>query len=342
MRPVSPSVRLATLLIAGAFAGASAAGATAISATPAHQTIAPMLAGDTFLKYAAAKPLLVANSGQTNGLEDWPINPKGSSHPRNLSAPLGLGNAALVANGEIVYAAMQNPPQILAYNVKTKAQSTLADPFGTPIDIAIGKDGSLYLMNFLSTGGNVAWYPKGSGAAQELNCKYVRLGESVAVDNEGDIFVQGYGFGRFTGVVEIPNGPSGPQPNACKPLHLVSENGTYTAGVVVDPKTDDLVTLDNPDLCAGGNEGRMTVYPKPYRAKTAHSVVLGGNCTGGIRLNADSTLVFYLDESVSGGFTYIDSSTFPQGQPLGIYSEGGSFGGPGPGGFTTIPNTLPN
>jgi hypothetical protein len=224
--------------------------------------------------------------------------------------------------------------------VLTKKQSTMPDPYGTPIDIAIGKDGSLYVLNIAKPDGNVAWYPGGSSQPKELTCPYTYLPEATAVDNEGDIFVQGYGHGRFTGVVEIPNGPSGPQSGQCMKLPVRSEDGTYTGGVAIDPKTDDLITTDDPSLCAGGTEGRMTIYRKPYSRRSARVKILGGNCTGGLRLNADSTMVFYGDETVSGVSTCIDASTYPEGRRIGVYSDQ-SFSG-GPGAFTTIPNTLPN
>jgi hypothetical protein len=322
-------------------AGGAASGAT--TRPPAKMPASNGLSDPPgeLLEQALKLPALIAVTQQVQGLEYWTIKPRGSSKPRTITTKLTLGYSALVAKGDIVYAAIQSPPQVLVYDIRRGTQGTMADPFGTPVDVAIGKDASLYVVN---TGpGNVAWYPKGSGQAQEVSCKYIYLGENIAVDNEGDVFVQGYEkHGTTAGVVEIPNGPSGPQGSECKRLQLISEDTTYVAGLAIDPKTDSLITLDNPDLCAGGDEGRMTIYPKPYNGNTATSVVLGGNCTGGLRLSSDSTLVFYGDESVSGGFSYIDSSTYPAGKHRGVYSEGGSFGGQGPGGFTTVPNSLPN
>jgi hypothetical protein len=96
------------------------------------------------------------------------------------------------------------------------------------------------------------------------------------------------------------------------------------------------VVLDDPDLCAGGTEGRMTIYPKPYSKQTSKSVVIGQNCTGGMRLNADSSVVYAADQDVSGSYSYILQRSYPDGRSMGAY-----FGGAA-GGFTTIPNTLPN
>jgi len=343
MNSPSSSLRLALLLAGTMIAGGAAAGATTHPLARMPAMNAAVDPPGALLEQALKKPALIAVTQQSEGLEYWTINPRGSSKPRPITTKLTLGSAALVAKGEVIYAAMQGPAQVLVYDIKTRMQGTLPDPFGTPIDVAIGKDSSLYLINIAKGADNVAWYPKGSGQAQELSCKYLGLSQSIAVDNEGDIFVQADNTRNSGGaVVEIPSGPSGPQSGVCRRLHLIAANTAYAAGLAIDPKTDSLITLSNPDICAGGDEGLMTIYPKPYNAKTAKSVVLGGNCTGGLRLNADSTLVFYGDESVSGGFSYIDSSTYPAGKSLGVYSEGGSFSGPGPGGFTTVPNSLPN
>jgi hypothetical protein len=110
----------------------------------------------------------------------------------------------------------------------------------------------------------------------------------------------------------------------------------YAAGVAIDPKTDDLITLTNPDLCAGGYEGRMTVFTKPYKIKTGHSIIVGQNCSGGLRLSADSTKVFILDEDFAGINPIVLQRSFPDGKHLGYYGEGQSIS------VTTIPNTLPN
>jgi hypothetical protein len=340
MHSPSPSLRLALLLAGAMIAGGTSAGATT---RPSARMPAMNTAVDPpgeLLERVLQQPALVAVAHQVQGLEYWPIVPHGSSKPRTITKKLNLGYSSLVAKGELIYAATGNPPEVLVYDIKTRTQGTMADPFGAPIDIAIGKDSSLYVINDVKANGNVAWYPKGSGPAQELTCKYIDVGEAIAVDNEGDIFVAGYEKGNSAGVIEIPNGPSGPQSGTCKRLRLIP--GDTPAGLAIEPKSDSLLTLENPDQCAGGDEGQMTIYPKPYLPTTAVVVQLGGNCTGGLRLNADSTMVFYGDESVSGGFTYIDASTYPRGKHLGVYSEGGSFGGQGPSGFTTVPNTLPN
>lgn len=340
MHSPSPSTRLALLLAGLMIAGGAAAGATTRPSARMPAMNAAVDPPGDLLEQALKTPALVAVTGLVEGLEYWTIVPHGSSKPRTITKKLTLGYSSLVAKGNVIYAATEGPPQVLVYDIKTRMQGTMADPFGTPIDIAIGRDSSLYVINDVHSGGNVAWYPKGSGPAQELTCKYIQVGEAIAVDNEGNVFVQGYEKGNSAGVVEIPNGPNGPQSGTCKRLRLIP--GDTPAGLAIEPKSDSLLTLENPDQCAGGDEGQLTIYPKPYLPTTAVVDQLGGNCTGGLRLNADSTMVFYGDESVSGGFSYIDASTYPRGKHLGVYSEGGSFGGQGPGGFTTVPNTLPN
>src|ERR1700722_11136530 len=309
MHSPSPPLRLALLLAGAMIAGGTSAGATT---RPSARMPAMNTAVDPpgqLLEQALRQPALVAVALQVLGLEYWPIVAHGSSKPRTITKKLNLGGASLVAKGETIYATADG---VLVYDIKTRMQGTMADPFGTPVDIAIGKDSSVSVINDVKATGNVAWYPNGSGPAQELTCKYIEVGEAIAVDNEGDIFIQGYEKGNSAGVIEIPNGPNGPQSGTCKRLRLIP--GDTPAGLAIEPKSDALLTLENPDQCAGGDEGQMTIYQKPYLPTTAVVVQLGGNCTGGLRLNADSTIVFYGDESVSGGFSYIDASTYPRGK----------------------------
>lgn len=279
-------------------------------------------------------PALVALNGNTGVLEMWPIQHGGGTHPQALTNSLGLNSSGMAADGDVVILANQHNPAVLLINVVTKNRRTLPDPFGTPLDIAIGKHKAIYVLNLAGTG-NVAMYRPGSTQPIELACGKIGFGEAIAVDNEANIYINGYGPRAGPGVVEIPNGPNGPEPQNCKRLDLKEETG-YVAGLAIDPKTDDLIVFNDPDLCAGGNEGLMTVYSKPYQKATGVTRLLGGNCAGGLRLSADSTVVFYGDEDVSGSHTFIRQASFPEGKSMGTYTGGQ------PEGFTTIPNSLPN
>ena len=53
----------------------------------------------------------------------------------------------MAANGNLIAIANYNPAEIVTYNVKTKREKTLPDPYGGPVDVAIGKQGSVYAMN---------------------------------------------------------------------------------------------------------------------------------------------------------------------------------------------------
>jgi hypothetical protein len=335
---LTPSLRLTTLGVGAVLAAACATNAT--SGPVRHELVpsrsAQSPSGPDALTDVLGKPALIALDSGTGALVFWPIRPKGGNHPRTLSKPLGLsGASSMVANGNVVAIANRYPPEVVLYDVKTKAQSTLSDPYGTPLDIAIDRNAALYVLNFANPTGNVAMYPAGSPQPKKLGCRFMKVGDSIAVDNEGDIFINGIERNGFYGVVEIPNGPGGPEPRNCTRLRLKQEPG-YDAGLAVDPKTDDLIVLDNPDQCAGGSEGRMTIYPKPYQRSTGRSHQLGANCAGGIRLDATSTVVFVGDQSVSGAYTYILQRSYPDGKNLGTYN------GVNPAGMTTIPNTLPN
>jgi len=279
------------------------------------------------------KPALITLNTSTGALEYWPIKPGGSDQPTTLSGSLGIYQGyGLAANGNVVAIANYSPAEVVTYNVKTKATKTLVDPYGDPYDIAIDKQGTLYAMNLAS----VAVFKSGSSTPSELSCSYMSTSEGIGVDNEGDVFVNGYGPSSFMGVIEYPAGST-----TCTKPNLKAERG-YPGGVGVDPETDALLVVDNPDQCAGGLEGVMTIYPKPYNPNTAHRRVLGAMyCAGTFRLNSKSNTIFVSDATVSDGFPIIDQETFPGAKYEGDYQIGpspsGSFGG-----FTTIPNTLPN
>ena len=128
----------------------------------------------------------------------------------------------------MVIIASYSPAAIVTYNVNTKAQTMMSDPYGNPFDVAVDKHGNIYAMNIA----NVAVFKAGSSTPTELTCSYVNTSEAIAVNDEGDVFVDGYGS-KFEGVIEYPAGSQN-----CMIPHLRATRG-YIAGVGVDPKTDE-------------------------------------------------------------------------------------------------------
>ena len=280
-------------------------------------------------------PQLVTFNDQTKRLMAWPIQRGGGSDPEPISGPIDVGSAGgLAVIGDVIAIADQFPPKVALYNLKTRTTRVLDDPFGTPVGIAVGKDESIFVINIAKHASPVTWYKAPAHRPVELNCPLLGIGEAIAVDNEGDIFIQGYPKVHGS-VVEIPNGPNGPQPQNCGVLPLKGGFG-YVAGIAVNPNNDDLLTLDDPSLCAGGSEGRLTTYPKPYREETGRSRIIGMNCTGGLALNADASLVFTADTDVSQSNGFILQRGYPNGARMGIY-HANSFSS-----FVVVPNILPN
>lgn len=279
-------------------------------------------------------PALLTNNTSSGALQYWPANDKGGKRLLTIDNEFGAaGVAAMAADGNSVIAADYNSAQIVIENVVTKAKTTLADPNGSPLDVAVGSDRSIYVLNYAKPSGNVTMYPQGTGQPTELSCNLIYIGEYVAVDASGNVYVNGYESNNAMGVVEIPHGAS---PGQCSQVHLRPEYG-YVAGLAYDPKSGDLIVMDNPGECAGGDEAHIVIYPRPYRGPTGRSVELGGNCAGGLRLNASSTLMFYGDTTVDEGYYFIRQRSFPGGKEVrGVYTGGA------PSGFTTIPNRLPN
>lgn len=330
-------LRFFTLCVGATLAVGCGATAPAVSGSATQPSLSVVRSGSVPLgldsPQQSGTPQLIAGNSNLGVLQSWPLDPKGGSHPQTISKSLGISYYGMAANGNVV--AIADGRRVIVYNVATKSKTMMANPYGFGIDIAIDKNASLYVINIAKPVGNVTMYPQGMPQPTKLVCRYVGTPEYVAVDNEGDIFVNGYGRAGYPSVIEIPNGPNGPDPQNCSIVPIRPEGG-YVGGVAIDPKTDDLIVLDNPSQCAGGVEGRMTIYSKPYQKSTAVTRYLNANCAGGLRLDATSSTVFVGDSDVSGSYTYILQRTYPDGEGRGAY-----YGGR-PGGFTTIPNTLPN
>lgn len=324
---MSTSFALRSLVVATVIFGLTACGA---SITPSSLgTAAATSASSRHRLPPFTKPALITLD--SNGaLAYWAISPNGGHTLTEISKPLGISAYGMAANHDDIVMADYNAKEIVSYNVRTKKKTVRSDPFGNPDDVAIGKDGTIYALNFA----NVAVFAPGSSQPSELSCSMVNEGESIAVNKQGDVFVDGYGH-NFEGVIEYKAGK-----NTCTVPDLNPVEG-YIAGVGVDPKTDSLITIDDPDFCAGGLEGRMIIYPKPYHVRTAHEVDLYATyCSGSFRLNSTSSLIFVSDASVSDGYSIVDQFSYPSGDPEGTYQVEGSYGYFGP--FTTIPNKLPN
>lgn len=278
-------------------------------------------------------PAVIAVDYNNDRLVYWPMSKGGSSTPAYLSGRLHIKATAMVANGDVVTVASYDPAELLSYDVATGATSTIADQYGEPVDVAVGKIGTLYALNER----NVGVFPAGS-SSYDLSCRYIRGSVAIAVDNESDIFVNGYGPHNSTGVIEYPAGSS-----ECARLPLKVKQVEPVVGLGVDPKTDDLIVEDYAG-CAGGDEGRITVYSRPYGSKVVAQHFLRASCPGGFRLDATSSRILVVD-SFSGlrarrvhgcGILWVDQRSYPEAKGHSIYIGGC------PRAVTTIPNTLPN
>jgi hypothetical protein len=335
MRILSPrlpfSLFCSFVIIAGVCGGGKAAVTPRTAAAPAWLG-APF--GDGI--GALSGPALIAVDYYKSELEYWPIT--SGLHPKPTLVPgiSHLGNpGGLAANGERI--AMATGSGVLVVDVARGTETRLPPADGYPLDVAIDKHGTVYLVSiFGHTANGIVTIYEPAKKPREVGCSLLQNAETIAVDNEGNIFLNQIGGTAGVGVVEIPNGPGGPDGAKCKKLDLKPAEYGYAAGIAIDPKTDDLLVLSNPDECAGGIEGLLTIFRKPYERNAGRSLELGRNCSGTVRLNADSSIVFIGDSGVAGPPTFILQYSYPDGKPLG------AFGGGEPGGFITIPNALPN
>ena len=269
-------------------------------------------------------------------LKYYPVKASGGRQPIEITKVPGVRRASsMAADGRELAIADQGKPGVVLYDLTTKTARVFTDPYGVPIDVAVGRNADVYLLNEAgSSASSVVRYPAYSREPEEITCKDLVRGVAIATDNEGDVFVNGYGA-KSAGVVEIPNGPNGPQSGRCERLALQPEPG-YVAGLAVDPKTDDLVVVSDPETCSGGIEGELSIYPKPYDQRTAHSTSLNGRCVGLVRLNASSSSIFAFDRTSAFAHAYVIQRSYPQGSGDATYRHKYV------GGFTTLPNALPN
>lgn len=309
----------AAFLLAACSGGASV---SSISATPQLRSSIRFHGNGGFFKSAS----LIAFDNQSNTLEYWPIQQGGGSNPIPITSPLSINTVAGMAsdNGHLAIAAT-SPSALVRYTFGTQEQTVIPDPGGPPIDLAMAKGDTAYVLN----AGDVEGFPLDRLTPRTITCPYISNGVSIAVDDHGNVFVNGYGPGSFVGVVKYPYSDW-----QCTPLNLNPEQGSI-GGIGIDPATDNLIVVDNPGSCNGGGDGRMTIYTPPYSPKTATQVNLNVTyCAGTFRLDATSETMFLMDSN--GSQTQIDQFSYPEGQSEGVYSGGV------PGAITTWPNTLPN
>ena len=276
------------------------------------------------------EPALIAIDELSGDLVYWEIKDGPSSTPLTLTGNLGTYNAnALVSDGDVVIVASHAPAEIIEYNVKTKTETTVADPFGAPNRVAVDKAGAVYALSRHEIG----VFPAGSAQPYEIGCKDLRGSQSlsIAVDDESDVFVAA-ARKRSTNIFELPAGST----KNCVKLDVKSPRNL--GGIGIDPKTDDLIVVDNPGIFCS-YVGRLTIYPKPYANGTAKRHIFYANyCAGGFRLDANSTHIYVADETVDESYPLIDVRSYPSGSGTESYADYSAYTG----GFTLVPSALPN
>jgi hypothetical protein len=168
--------------------------------------------------------------------------------------------------------------------------------------------------------------------------EYKALSNTANAECGRGVFVNGVFPSDRIGVVEYPAGSS-----KCSKLPLKVKEHGYPAGLGVDPKTDDLIVEDLLG-CAGGENGRITVYERPYGSRIIAKHFLHASCPGGFRLDAASSRILFTDSLVGlrgpqvhgCGGAWVDQRSYPGTKGRSKYTSGCSSA------ITTIPNTLPN
>jgi hypothetical protein len=319
-----PGTVFVTCTLAAALSACSAGTATGGATNPVA-AFAPGGAQRGLGSGLFKNPALVAFDNSSGALEYWTIRRGGSQKPIVITSSLGLGSVSgMAADGTFLAIASISPSEMVTYDLQTQVLLKYPDAEGPPVDVSMANGDTAYVAN----NSNVVGYPLDRLAPRAISCPYISQAVSIAADDQSDVFVDAYGP-SFAGVVEFPTSTW-----KCTPLNLKPELGVL-GGIGIDPTTNDLIVVDNPDSCSGSGDGRMTIYTPPYSPKTATQVNLNAAyCAGAFRLDAASQNMFLMDANGSG--VQIDELSYPGGQSEGVYSGGT------PGAFVPLPNSLPN
>ena len=318
-----PGTVFITCTLATALSACSAGTATGAATNPVAASLprSPHVLDAVLFK----NPALVAFDNSSGALEYWTIKDGGSHKPVVITSSLRINDASgMAADNAFLTIASASPAEMVSYDLHSQVEMTYPDPGGPPVDISLAKGETAYMLN----GASVVGYPLDRSAGRPFSCPSISEAVSIATDDQSDVFVNGYGP-SYAGVVEFPTSSW-----TCIQLNLKPELGVI-GGIGIDPATDDLIVIDNPDSCSGSGDGRMTIYTPPYSPKTATQVNLNASyCAGTFRLDAAAQNMFLLD--ANGSAAQIDELSYPEGQSEGVYSGGT------PGAFVTLPNSLPN
>jgi hypothetical protein len=141
-----------------------------------------------------------------------PNNPVAGTLSGTFENPQGM---AIDPTGNL-YVSNGNASEVLVYPPGASSPSTtLTDPVGFPVDVAIGSDGTVYVANVWASMGNpgsVAVYAPGATTPTSV-LRYQGFVQvaGVALDRSGNVFVSyDQSNGKFGTVAEFPAGSSNP------------------------------------------------------------------------------------------------------------------------------------
>ena len=292
------------------------------STAPLHPSNEPVHVKSNTSLVFDSDPVGFSSSGP-GFLEDAAVTnpPSGNINPFffGVSNPSGL-----MFFKKDLYVANTAASNILAIDTFAQVTKTLDDPGEFPASIAATRDGTIYVGNIFDAAfaaGNVAIYAKGSTTpTSTLTSPSFFQIEGTAVNSAGDVFVNN-DTGFFTGgqVIEFPGGAG--SGTILKNIHV-----KIAAGLKIDPKTQDLLVVDQ-----GTNV--VKVYAARYtgHAKASYPVPNGGSSVD-IALDATSSNLYFANDTKRT----IDVLSYPAGTFLGSYG-----GGVEPIGVAVKPSRLP-
>jgi hypothetical protein len=188
----------ATTSFAAALAGCSASSPGAVPSSPSLLAISPRVADPTLgvlSTEATSKGILFVANGRNNAVDIYDKNPPNALLGVITKGIVGPNGMAVDAAGDLFVANTDNQTVTEYPPGSTKPSKTYTKGFNghlltNPLNVAVGNDGTLYLVNytFVGNGSEVLEYPRHS-LNPSLRISIPGGAEGLALDHNNNLYV---------------------------------------------------------------------------------------------------------------------------------------------------------
>ena len=207
------------------------------------------------------EPALIAIDELSGDLVYWEIKDGPSGTPITLTGNLGTYNAnAMVSNGDVVIIASHAPPEIIEYNIKTKGRNDCGGSVRRA-EPRRGRQGRYGLRTQPARDRRLSNRIRRSHLRSAARSCAARRHSRLPSTTRATSSLPPARLAR-------PTSSSCPPAHAGDCVKLDLKKPSNLGGIGIDPKTDDLIVVDNPGILCS-YVGRLTIYPKPYASGTA-------------------------------------------------------------------------